>query len=154
MPAPRTPTGIKEVKKTLRKNRQNKNEPKLPPVILDYISPPEKVIKQAHAKEVWDKMLPILNDMRCMTAADIEAFAVYCVACGIHKKAVLQFSKSKMTVWNAAGTQVAHPLINIINAQAKIIQAFSNEFGLTPAARSKVSGAPDLPDDPLNEFLQ
>ncbi|MBC7155627.1 MAG: P27 family phage terminase small subunit [Rhodobacteraceae bacterium] len=48
----------------------------------------------------------------------------------------------------------AHPAVAQRNDAARRVQSLLSEFGLTPAARAKVQGLPDLHDDPATGYFK
>jgi len=56
--------------------------------------------------------------------------------------------------WIEAGDTIAHPAVAQQADAARRVQSLLGEFGLTPSARAKVQGLPDLPgDDPAAGFF-
>lgn len=111
-------------------------------ILNEYIPPPETVLAQPNAREVWEETLPRLIAMGIMSNNDLKAFENYCVACGIHAEAVILMSKTGLTYEsvNEAGGILSRksPFIEIINTSSRLIIQFSSEFGLTPASRARL----------------
>lgn len=140
-PAP-APTALKLVKGE-RRSRINENEPKpstrsTPPACPQWLRP--------EARRVWKRLAPDLRRRGVLTEWDREAFAVYCEAVVHHRQACEILDASAVIIRGAQGNLVKNPLLQVIRDQAAIIRAFSQEFGLTPSARSTIKvgeGGPD-----------
>jgi P27 family predicted phage terminase small subunit len=142
--------------------KKSKTKARLPnkvsaPVFSGYFPPPPHVAKLEHAEATWKVTLPLLLDMGVITAADIDALCTYCVAVGIHRQASLQLAVNGITLTSKKITgedmERKSPEIDIINTQAKIIQSFAGEFGLTPSSRARLNVTIPAENDPLAEFM-
>ncbi len=149
------PDEIKRVKGTLGK--KGEREIVKGQAFTGYFEPPSHVKEAPHAEAVWKVTLPMLQDMGVMTAADLDALCTYCIAVGIHRQAAMQIGKNGITLTSKkiTGEDMDRkvPEIDILNSQAKIIQSFAGEFGLTPSSRARLNVTISKEADPLAEFL-
>lgn len=150
-----TPDAIKAVMG--RKDQVKKPKIKAQ-TFVGYFDPPSHVKEQPHAEAVWKITLPMLQDMGVITAADLDALCTYCVAVGMHRQASLALSAKGhltfMSVTEKGGTiERKYPEHDIISTQAKIIQSFAGEFGLTPSSRARLNVTIPAENDPLAEFM-
>ena len=103
------------------------------------------------AREEWERLAPIIARMRILTEADGIALAELCVAYSISVDAQRQYQKLKAQPGGSAlllrvnvgkdgtgGSYQVNPLIGIIREQSNVILRHLREFGLTPAARTKI----------------
>lgn len=148
---PRTPTHLQILRGNPGKRRVNEREPR----------PNQAVPKcprwlDATARRAWRELGAVLDEMRVITLADAMALELLCTAYADYRAASAAIARHGMTY--ACETEFS----TIIRIRPEVLQAANawrrvkvmlQEFGLTPASRSKVS-ADTIPDDPLEEFLQ
>lgn len=137
MANPRKPTALKLVQGTTRPDRMMKNEPQ-----PDIAIPPAPHHLSAHAREEWNRMSPLLEDMGLIAEADRVAFSMYCQAWGDHVKAEYMIRKHGHVEKTTNGNVIQSPWVGISNKAKLIAHKFLVEFGLTPASRSKVNSTP------------
>ena len=141
------PTASKRLSGTLRRDRQNQREPK-----------PKAGARcpswlAADAKSVWRDLAPVLERMKVLTEADREALALLCSALAEYRqaRAVLDREGSTYRATTEAGAVLVRPRPELRIAQDAWRRArlMLVEFGLSPAARSKVSALDPAaePDD-------
>ena len=86
----------------------------------------------------WKRLVPILSRMRVLTEADGMALANLCQAYSTMIKAQEQLNKSGVLYKTRSGHIQASPLLAIVNSQVDIIHRLCKEFGLSPAARTRI----------------
>jgi phage terminase small subunit len=133
MPSPvRSPANLRAIAGTLRPDRV---EP-APVVQFDPIAEPPPApdwLPNAHAVKEWDRLTRILASNRLLTEAALSALAMLCA---LHGRIVQEF---------AAGHT---PTANMIGQYRALV----NDFGLPPAAQSKIRAPASADGKPGNKF--
>jgi P27 family predicted phage terminase small subunit len=145
------PTAIKVLEGNPGKRPLNKNEPK----------PEKKAPKcptwlEAEAKKEWRRMSKTLEAIGVLTQVDASAFAGYCQAYARWKEAEEFLSKHGTIFKTPSGYIQQVPQVSIAQTYLKIMKDFCSEFGLTPAARSRiaVSTTDGSSEDPMEDILR
>jgi P27 family predicted phage terminase small subunit len=128
------PTAIKVLEGNPGKRPLNKNEPK----------PEKKAPKcptwlETEAKKEWRRMSKTLEAIGVLTQVDASAFAGYCQAYARWKEAEEFLSKHGTIFKTPSGYIQQVPQVSIAQTYLKIMKDFCSEFGLTPAARSRIA---------------
>ncbi|MBV8780746.1 MAG: phage terminase small subunit P27 family [Phycisphaerae bacterium] len=140
-PAP-TPTAILKLRGSWRGN-VNRREPKpatgAPPCPM-WLSPA--------AKEVWDQMIDQMASLNMVTQVDEKALARYCDAFIRWKAAAAFLDKNGevYTLKDAAGKVkcvMPFPQMSTYKGMAVLLLKLEQEFGLTPASRSRIQVSPE-----------
>lgn len=151
-PAPK-PTALKVLQGNPGKRRLNANEPK-----------PQEGIPRCpawlddEAKTAWKRIVPQLRDMGVLTLIDADALTNYCDTWSRWKKAVLFIQKNgEVFVQKDDSGAVKYiqqlPQVAIARNLLAVLNRYQQEFGLTPAARSRLT-ITEKDDSPgLMEFL-
>jgi len=149
-----TPTHLKVVKGNPGKRALNKEEPKPRKAIP---SPP------AHLSDTgmvaWGRLTVLLDEMGVLTVADGFALERLCdTYCEILKfRSLLLAEGETYRVTTQSGDELikAHPAQAMLADADRRFKGYLIEFGLTPAARSKVNVKDNNGDqkDPLAEFF-
>ena len=155
MPSPRPkPTALKLVEGNKGKRALNKTEPK-----------PKRVIPScpAHLSDVgkvaWGRLSVLLDRMGVLTEADSAALERLCDCYSDILECRDLIARDGRTYTNDSqgGTLIkGNPAVAMLSDADKRFKSYLIEFGLTPAARSKVHAAPDdetNKKDPLSEFF-
>lgn len=146
MPGPRpTPTHLKIVRENPGKQRLNRNEPH-PPIPPTPPEPP--AFLSGYARDEWHRLAAGLHQLGLLTALDVMPLAVYCQSVGRWQQAEEALAAmaerdpltGALTITSAAGSVVASPLLRIAISSARDVVRYAAEFGLSPAARSRVAG--------------
>lgn len=145
------PTAIKVLEGNPGKRPLNKNEPK----------PEKKAPKcptwlEPEAKKEWRRMSKTLEAIGVLTQVDASAFAGYCQAYARWKEAEEFLSKHGTIFKTPSGYIQQVPQVSIAQTYLKIMKDFCSEFGLTPAARSRisVSTVEGSSEDPMEDILR
>lgn len=138
-----TPTALKLIRGD-RESRINRKEPVPGGGIPDC---PDDVTPAVRA--IWDYTITELSAMHIATSADRDALVCYCEAVVVHRRASALLAKSDVLIKGLHGTPVRNPALQVQRDSARLIRAFAQEFGLTPAARSRIEvrGTDDGADD-------
>lgn len=148
------PTALKLVQGNPGKRAIPKKEPK-----------PKREIPSCPAylddngKVAWGRLSVLLDRMGVMTEADGLALErlVDCYADILECRKLIERDGRTYTTSTAQGDTLikGNPAVNQLRAADAQFKSYLVEFGLTPAARSKVQATPDDDDkkDPLAEFF-
>jgi P27 family predicted phage terminase small subunit len=139
-----TPTYLKLLKGNPGR-RPIKHEPQ-PPLPASAPEPP--AFLSAYAKEEWARIANELNVLHLVTAIDVAAFAAYCQAFArwrMAEEAIARMAEKDpvmggLIVKSRAGEATPNPLVWVSSAAAKAMLRAADEFGMTPAARARISG--------------
>jgi P27 family predicted phage terminase small subunit len=111
------------------------------------------------AKAKWNEILPLLQAVKVMTRADVEALARYCdtYEWWISTRAVLKKDGDTYPILNDAGEIkyiAQRPEVSIAHKLAAQLRQLESDFGLSPAARSSLKVEPDAKEESvLSKFL-
>ena len=111
---------------------------------------------EQEAKNEWRRMSKTLEAMGLLTLVDKAAFAGYCQAYARWKEAEEFLSKHGTIFKTPSGYIQQVPQVSIAQTYLKVMKDFCSEFGLTPAARTRIRvNTVDTPtDDPMEELLR
>lgn len=148
---PAKPTALKELAGNPGKRRLNKNEPK-----PQQRKPSCPKHLTGEARREWNRMAKQLFDLGLLTEVDRAALAGYCQAWGRWVQAEEKMSEPEfqMIKETDSGYPVVSPWMGIANQAMKQMLRFLTEFGMTPAARSRVTVIKEDEADPYEEFLR
>ena len=147
-PAPK-PTVLKLAEGNPGKRRLNDREPKPSEVMPRCPAHLDKI-----ARREWKRLSDILNRMRVLTEADYLALGNLCLAYSTLIQAQEKLNQTGLLIKTGSGYVQQSPLISIITANTQIINRLCQEFGLTPAARTRVQTVEAAPGiDPLEALL-
>jgi P27 family predicted phage terminase small subunit len=111
------------------------------------------------AKAKWAEILPLLQAVKVMTRADVEALARYCdtYEWWLSTRAVLKKDGDTYPILNDAGEIkyiAQRPEVSIAHKLAAQLRQLESDFGLSPAARSSLKVEPDATEESvLSKFL-
>ena len=139
MANPRKPSHLKAIQGTERKDRTNPNEPIADtgrPVAPEYFSDAQV--------EKFVELVGHIESLNIQSKIDVGMLAdLAVVECEIADDVVLLATDGPYYVPSKeSGIVRAHPAVARVTANRQRAQALRNEFGLSPAARSKVSAGP------------
>lgn len=137
-----TPTALKLVKGE-QKSRVNKDEPIPDDGIPVCPSPDERV------QAVWDYTVEQLSRMRVLTMADRDVLALFCQAVVTWRGAQARIAREGMILQLPEGgtrTVAAHPAYSVMTKAENTIMRCAGEFGLTPAARTRIQVGAQQPE--------
>jgi P27 family predicted phage terminase small subunit len=137
-------THLKLLRGNPGKHPLNHFEPK--PEIASEIPEPPKFLK-GYAVEEWKRLIEELYRLKLVTVVDINTLAAYCQAYCRWREAEEALAKiaandpkmSGLVVKSHKGTAIANPLVTIAEKAAYAMVRYASEFGLTPAARTRIT---------------
>lgn len=107
------------------------------------------------ASECWDRMVLELRAMGLLHAADVDSMEIYCEAFGTWRRA--QRAVASGVLINRGTKErpnmVTNPAWRIARDAANLVRQLAEQFGLTPAARSRIEVPDGAEDVSLDEFL-
>jgi P27 family predicted phage terminase small subunit len=155
-----TPTKLK-ILRGVQNDRINHSEP-IPQ--SGKPEPPDHLDKLA--KEEWERMCVILNDMGLLSRADGPALTLYCECYSKWLRArgavvehgmLIKSTTAVIQKGKVVATKEylrANPAINIEVQMGRMMKDLLIEFGLTPSSRSRIRSTGERPKDELEEFLE
>lgn len=106
------------------------------------------------AKKEWKRMSKVLESMGLLTDMDMTAFAGYCQAYARWKEAEEFLTKHGSIIKTPNGYLQQVPQVSIAQTNLKIMLKFSEQFGLTPSARSRIqAGTGEVSEQDEMELL-
>jgi P27 family predicted phage terminase small subunit len=147
-PTPK-PTALKRAEGNPGKRPLNKREPQ-PRATAPRC--PEHLDERA--RKEWKRLVPVLRRMRVLTEADGMSLANLCQTWSTLVKAQEKLTEMGVLYKAPSGYVMQSPLLAVVNQCVDTITKLSREFGLTPAARSRifVQTEPE-PEDELMTLL-
>ena len=127
------PTALKELEGNPGKRQLNMNEPK--PIAKAPTCP--KWLED-EAKKEWKRLAKKMEQLGVLTEVDMAAFAGYCQAYARWKAAEEFISKHGTIVKTPSGYWQQVPQVSIAQQYLKDMQKLAEQFGLTPASRSRI----------------
>ncbi len=127
------PTAVKILEGNPGKRKLNEHEPQ-----PQRKAPPCPKWLEPEAKKEWRRLAKTLEAMGVLTEADMAAFAGYCQAYARWKEAEERITDRGLVIRTPSGYPQQVPYISIAQQYLKLMQQFAEQFGLTPAARSRI----------------
>ncbi len=128
-----TPTAIKELEGNPGKRKLNTNEPrplKKAPACPKWLEP--------EARKEWRRLAKKMEALGILTEVDMAAFAGYCQAYARWKEAEEFITQHGTIVKTPSGYWQQVPQVSIAQTYLKLMNRLAEQFGLTPAARSRI----------------
>ncbi len=134
---PKTPTNIRILNGNPGKRPLPQNEPKPNPT-----APAKPAWLTGDGAKMWGRLAPELERLGLLTVIDGEAFAGACQSWGTYVKCQRDIKKHGLTYEyeNKGGgvNEIERPQVKIGQKSLDQFRAFCSEFGLTPAARTRI----------------
>lgn len=145
------PTALKLLEGNPGKRPLNVDEPKpkkQAPSCPSWLEP--------EAKKEWKRMAKTLESIGILTEIDKAAFSGYCQAYARWREAEEFLTKHGTIFKTPSGYIQQVPQVSIAQTYLKVMKDFSSEFGLTPAARTRiqVNTTEVESDDPMMSILK
>lgn len=126
----------------------NHQEPQGEPIS---IHPPEWL--SDYAKESWNELVAALHPMGILYRSDYFGLMELAMALGLMREAYENVKRDGNTVPTAEGEKL-NPEVNALNQAMRNVKSLISEYGMTPAARTKVIGnAKGERKTPFQKFL-
>jgi P27 family predicted phage terminase small subunit len=140
------PTHLKLLRGNPGKRALNRNEPQ-PTIPPEPPGPPAFLMPAA--KDEWWRAGPELHRLGLLTALDLMPFAAYCQACGRWQEAERLLAQQAerdpetgaLLIKTSTGSLMQNPLLRVAVTAAADMIRYAAEFGMSPAARSRVAGS-------------
>lgn len=144
------PTAIKQLEGNPGKRPLNANEPK-----PKAKAPSCPKWLEDDAKKEWRRLAKQMEQLGILTEVDMAAFAGYCQAYARWKAAEEFISKHGAIVKTPSGYWQQVPQVSIAQQYLKQMSKFCEQFGLTPASRSRIvsDNGTDNADDTMEQLL-
>jgi P27 family predicted phage terminase small subunit len=149
------PTALRQLNGNAGKRPLPENEP-MPPLITD-VQPPDWLAEDAAI--FWGELSPMLSGGRVLTEFDRPALAALCAVFGLWLRSYKQIRRGgdfyESETEDGARIIRPHPAVSQEAERWKRFRLMLFEFGMTPAARSRVAKAGDEAeaDDPVARWL-
>lgn len=141
-----TPTHLKLVRGNPGKRALPKKGDEIP-VVIEEVTPPPFLSDDA--KVEWGRLLQALVTLKLVSQLDRAALAAYCQAYGRWAQAERALAAMRERDANTHGllvkttgqNVVQNPLVGIANKAMSDMVRYAAEFGMTPSARVRLTGA-------------
>lgn len=149
MGRPPKPTHLKVLEGNPGKRKLNSDEP-MP--VVRAPSCPSHLDKEAKAE--WKRISKELLQLGLLTNVDRAALAAYCQCWSrwVHAETKLAELRGEWTFTTDKGYEAATPWISIASKALAEMRAYISEFGLSPAARTRIQVKPAETVDPYDSF--
>ena len=127
------PTAVKQLEGNPGKRQLNANEPK--PAAR---APSCPKWLEDDAKKEWRRLAKQMEQLGILTEVDMAAFAGYCQAYARWKEAEEFITQHGTIVRTPSGYWQQVPQVSIAQTYLKVMNRFAEQFGLTPASRSRI----------------
>lgn len=127
------PTHLKVVEGTYRKDRAPKNEAMPEPAVPDC---PEWLDEEARTE--WERICAELARLGLVSNMDRGGLALVCQAWSDFRAATELVQASGTLATTSNGNIIQHPAVGMKNKAAQLYLKACSEFGMTPAARTRV----------------
>ena len=147
---PPKPTRLKLLQGNPGKRGLNQNEPQ--PRKQESVPRVPEMLGEVGKRE-WLRVGRLLIDLGLLTDLDLTAFLLYCKTYERWLQAEEQLQLSGLLVKTPNGHQVQSPYLAIANKAMAQLKSISQEFGMTPASRSRVGVDPGNKDGRFADWL-
>lgn len=150
---PPKPTALRILNGNAAKRPLNDREPRAPtgdPRCPSWLS--------KEAKQAWRRLVPLLSAMKVLTLADVDALTAYCQTYA-RWRAAEAFLQQHGEVYPLRDEQgkvrcmQQFPQVSIARNLLLVLKTYQQEFGLTPASRSRLVIAAEDEDDAAARFF-
>jgi P27 family predicted phage terminase small subunit len=122
--------------------------PESPPFLIGY------------AADEWYRVAPELHRLRLLTIVDVQTLAAYCQAYlfwrtaaeALARMAEKDAATSGFLIKSQSGDAIQNPLLGVARRAAADMVRFAGEFGLSPAARARISAGVNYEPPPGGKF--
>lgn len=147
---PNKPRALIELEGNPGRRPVSPDEPQPPALIA---APPPPTFLRAKGKQIWLTVMPYLISVKTMTEGDLVAFSRYCDTFEEWFSARAKLKKNGETIEfkdaNGVTTKIFEaPWSKVYSRLNRELLRMEQEFGLTPAARTRVRMLLTIPDGP------
>jgi P27 family predicted phage terminase small subunit len=128
------PTALKVVQGTAVKSRVRDDEPEYRNAEIG--TPPDGLTVEG--LKAWERIAPQLLEAGVLKSADVDALRQLCDSLGTYEEAHRTIAKTGYFTKAANGLVMLSPAVYLRNQAAKDSQKLLIEFGMTPAARTRI----------------
>lgn len=97
---------------------------------------------EGNRRKFWQLIVPMLTEMNYLQKIDRPALVMMCDSWAHYQDLEEKMRSEKYTSKTTKGNVIQHPLVSARNAVYKQLVGMMNEFGMTPAARVKMTHVP------------
>ncbi len=138
-----TPKPLNDLRGDPGRRRRYEKEPPAPdgvPICPDHLDP--------LAKQEWVEITTLLADMNLLSKADRAMIEVYCVSYSRWRRALERVQQvGEVILDKTKGKMMTNPYAHVANRMQEEMRKLLIEFGLSPAARSRVRAVEKKPED-------
>jgi P27 family predicted phage terminase small subunit len=102
----------------------------------------------AEARREWRRVSSELIRLKVMSRTDGTALALYCQTFGDYLGYCATLAEEGAFIRTPGGCPVQHPALGAKHTALKIMNQYLQQFGLTPASRTRISAAQEIDDTP------
>ena len=148
MTKPTKPTAQKKLQGTLKKCRENKNEPKY--TEINYKTKPPEYFNR-HSKRMWINLLKEWERQPIVTTADMYAFEMLCFSYGVWR----EDAEMLCTILHKnKDLKEKKYLFLEANSSFSMCEKLMSRFGLTPSDRTRLGLLKKQYIDPLDKKME
>lgn len=103
-----------------------------------------------HARDEWERVMPILTERRILTDADLGGLENYCIAIGTVRAMEEHLQEHGHIVTDLEGRMKRNPAVGIQSDAMTRARLLAAELGLTPVSRSRPAIRDEEDDDDLS----
>jgi P27 family predicted phage terminase small subunit len=162
MSGPRGPRPLPTHLKLLRGNPSHRPLNKLEPQPSLPAKPPDApAFLPELARAEWERVITELYRLRLVTLCDLAPLAAYCAAYARWRTASAKIEEMAgrdpillgLIVKTQSGGAAPNPLVLIADRACRDMVRYASEFGLTPAARSRINAPENAGSGKFDGFL-
>lgn len=131
----RKPLKLKLLQGNPGKQKLNKKEPVYKKKDVD---PPQTVKEEPEALEEWERIIPLLKESGIFATIDRSSISAYCLVYARWQDAERKVKKYGAFTKSKTGYVSMNPYVSMINRCLDQIHKYFLEFGMTPAARTRI----------------
>lgn len=152
MPAPAKPPALKLLNgRGNGKDSAGRTVPIVPKFEREAPEAPAWLAGEALAE--WQRIVPQLEQLDLLKAADRACLATYCETWSRWVDAVAEYKANGLTLINPDSGRIGkNPAVAIAEAAATQLRAFANDFGLSPAGERNLASTPTVDDNTDDPF--
>jgi len=142
------PTKLRMIEGNREHRPINRNEPE--PLIALELPPPPGFLADPVARTEWIRIAATLYPVGLLSEADVTVLAAYCQSYARWRRAEDALARmaaddlltDALLVLATDGSVKQNPLVRTANTAMDAMVRYAHEFGMTPAARSRIDAGP------------